>query len=376
MILDRIRLLTILDTLKIASGTKVMEVSYYVKFTIDKAGSAVYLSTTDFQTFMVISYGDIDMIVLDDVPEIFLIKFQQLLSLLKSSTTPDVELCSDNKDGHIKITTNGSFSFPLFKEASQFPSANFENTVAGIWNAGQLKDIWDKISIAISKDVTKLSYQGVHFDGNWATSDNRRFALVRGDAAHTYDGKSVLIPSAIGAVFARCSGDVKIGVNMDGNMLVVANDDTGMLAAIRLIESQFVPYQKLLDSRQQNVTVTIPKIELLGVLSRLSCFTDKLYKVGRFMITATSEGAQMQCDIEHDTGEGTEIIEATDFDFSGVKSVDQMTNTIAFSYHIENLADGVSAVDSQTEVVLNIQPDGKLWIDEDSFSYLLSPITT
>jgi hypothetical protein len=166
---------------------------------------------------------------------------------------------------------------------------------------------------------------------------------------------------------------VKIGINNEGNMIVVTNEGTGLLASMRLIDSPFVPYQKLFDNTQDHIIAKLPKVEILGALKRLCCFTDKIFKVGKFTITATPEGATFRCSIENNVGDGDEIIDAIEFTLAGDQS--QLDDFEAvYSYQIENLAEGIDAVDSQEEVVLSIQPDGKLRIDEDDFSYLLSPI--
>ena len=103
MNLDRIRLARILDTLKLACGNKVMDVSYYVKFVVDKDNHAVYLNTTDFHTFLVIDFGDVALTTLDDVPEVFLIKFKQLHDLVKYSTTEDVAMSYDESNGWVVV---------------------------------------------------------------------------------------------------------------------------------------------------------------------------------------------------------------------------------------------------------------------------------
>tara|TARA_R110002126_G_scaffold8882_1_gene40910 strand:+ start:195 stop:1322 length:1128 start_codon:yes stop_codon:yes gene_type:complete len=373
MILDRMRLLNILDTLKMASGHKVMKISDFVKFTVDKSGGAVYMGATNFETFMIVDYGDVSLCQIEDMPDVFLIEFGRLLNLIKASTTTDAKFSCNAEGDVIKVATNGSFKFPVFKEHDQYPTSDYANNEAGTWQAEELNAIFEKVKIAISKDVTKLSYQGINYDGNWAACDNRRLSVVRGGDNHQYDGKSVLVPATIGELFSRCKGEVKIGVNDDGNMVVITNEGSGLLAAMRLIESPFVPYQRLFDDAKEHIIAKLPKVEILGALKRLGCFTDKIFKVGKLEITTTPTGAQFKCSIENDVGDGAEVIDAMEFEIVGDQS--QLEGfSASYLYQIENLSEGIEAVDSQTEVVLHIQPDGKLRINEDKFSYLLSPI--
>jgi len=371
MILERIRLISILDTLKIAVGNKVMGVSYYVKFMVDAEGGSVFLASTDFQTFLIVDYGDVAMNVLSDVPPEFLIKFKELYDLVKASTTQDVAISRKNpdKDDHIRVTTNGDFDFPTYTKPEQFPSADFDHKVAGSWESDVLKGIWDKVIVAASKDVTKRSYQGVNFDGNWAASDVRRFAIVKSESS--YDGDPMLIPPQLGDVIARCKGDVTIGINGGGNMLIISSPENGIMGGMRLFDVPFVSYEKLFQDRSDVIKIILPKSDFLGTLRRLSCFSEQIYRIGTFTINRTDDGAEIRCTLNQEAGQADETIEAIDFEFQdGV-----MTGKIAeFQYQIDNLADGIGATKSDEDVSLCFQQDGKLWIDEDDFHYLLSRI--
>jgi DNA polymerase III sliding clamp (beta) subunit (PCNA family) len=381
MILDRHRLSDILDTLKISQGNKVMEVSFYVKFMIDSTSHALYLSTTDFHSYIVIDFGDVSLTTLDDVPAEFLIKFQELSNLIKYSTTTDVEITQD-EDGHILVKTNGIFKFALYPDVEQFPTADFEHQPAGEWDAAALLDIWAKVSPVVSKDTTKASYQGVNFDGNWAASDNRRFAIMMSENGEEYSGASMLIPTIFGNVLNRCKGRVVVGPNSGNSMLVVNNPETGMLAAMRLYDAKFVDYKRVFDGRTQYVQLTIPKVDLSGALNRMSCFTDKVFQVGIFTVIFDGDDVTLRCCIRHDTNEGDEDIVVKEFKFeeqldSSVRQqvLDTGPAEVAkFQYQIKNLAAGIDGTDSKDDVLVSLQEDGKLWIDEGPFHYLLSCI--
>ena len=374
MNLDRIRLAKILDTLKLTQGNKVMEVSFYVKFVVDVENHAVYLGTTDFHSFLVIDFGDVALTNLDDVPGEFLIKFKQLHDLVKASTTEDVGFTHVTGNDWIRVVTNGSFEFPVYKEISQFPTADFKHEPAGEWDVPELSDIWEKVSTVVSKDVTKLSYQGVNYDGNWCASDNRRFAMVMGGEDHKYEGDSMLIPTVFGDILSRCSGTVSMGKNNMGNMLVINNPESGLVGAMRLLDAKFVQYERVLEMRSPHIKMVMPKQFLLGTLRRLQCFTDKIFKVGIFTITRSAEGATLRCQIEHDANTGDETLDAMDFEFDG--ELPEVGEVAQFQYQIDNLATGINAVDSQEEVSISFQQDGKLWIDEGGFHYLLSRISS
>jgi len=348
-----------------------MEVSYYVKVIVDRENHAVYFSTTDFHSFILVNFGDVSLSPLDDVPEEFLIRFKPLHDLIKCSTTEDVRLVNGKRKDHIKVTTNGDYEFPTYKEISQFMTADFSFDPIGQWDVPELINIWEKVSTVVSRDVTKASYQGVNFDGNWAASDNRRFAIMRGDDEHQYDGESMLIPIVFGEILSRCSGTVTFGRGSGGGMVVLSNPESGIVAAIRLLDAKFVNYNKVLDSRKPYIRMVMPKEYLLGVLQRMSCFTDKLFKVGIFSILRGEEGASIRCQIEHDAT-GDEELEATDFEMD--QTLPQEGELVSFQYQVDNLATGISVVDSPDEVSISFLEDGKLWIDEGRFSYLLSRI--
>ena len=371
MNLDRARLANVLDTLRLACGNKVMEVSYYVKFVIDKENQAVYLTTTDFHTFIAIDFGDVSLTNLEDVPDEFLIKFKSLHDLIKYSTTEDARLVGTDDGRTIEVTTNGTFKFPCYSEISQFPAADFNYESSGEWDVPVLREIWEKVSTVVSKDVTKISYQGVNFDGNWAASDNRRFALVDADEDHPYEGDSMLIPPVFGDILGKMGGSVTIGRNESGNMLILNNVQNGIIAAMRLLDAKFVNYRKVLENRDQLIKLTMPKPILLGALQRMSCVTDKLFKVGSFKLVRNDDGGvSMLCRISHEASTGAEVVPAINYDG------ELGDNGAEFQYQIDNLADGINAVESNDEVLISFQTDGKLWIDEGDFHYLLSRISS
>ena len=374
MNLDRGRLLQVLDVLKLACGNKVMEVSFFVKFVIDKENHSVYLNTTDYHTFLAIDFGDVSLTNLNDVPDVFLIKFKPLIDLVRYSTTEDVSMEFDEKSNSILVTTDGDFKFPCYKDPEQFPAADYSHTIFGEWDVPAIRDIWEKVSTVVSKDVTKLSYQGVNFDGNWAASDNRRFAIVMGDDENKYDGESMLIPPVLGDILSCCDGTVSVGRNDGGSMLIMSNPQTGLVSATRLIDATFVSYQRVIDSREPFIKLTLAKEFLLGVLQRLSVFTDKMFKIGVFTIVRSESGCELRCQINNDSSEGDEALACISSEFKD--NLPEVGEVAQFKYQIDNLAAGIKAVDSPDEVVISFQEDGKLWIDEDNFHYLLSKITT
>lgn len=373
MILNRSRLIEVLDTLRLAAGNKVMEVSFNVKFIVDRDNHSVYLTTTDFHTFILVDFGDVDLSILDDVPQEFLINFDSFYNLVRASTTDTVLIAqdSDTDENYVYIETNGSFMFPLFGNPSQFPIADFSHTPLASWKVDDLLAIWKKVAPVVSKDVTKLSYQGVNYDGNWAASDNRRFAIY--SSGDSYDGQSVLIPTVFGDLVERCKEEVSVGVNAAGNMFVLTNPQTGIMAAMRLVDAKFVAYDRLLKGRSEYITVTVPKRAILGTLRRIGCFTDKLFKIGKFTICRNDDGVKIRCEIHNESNQGTEEIEATDFEIAD--DAPDEYELASFQYQIDNVAAGIDSVDSKDEVRLSFQRDGKLWIDEDKFHYLLSRVT-
>jgi len=373
LILSRERLGTILSILGTSIGNKVMAVSYNVCFRVDRERNKLLLSTTDFHAYITIDYGDLDLTTLEDVPDIFLIDYKQINAIVKASTTENVEFV-DGKGAHehIKIVTNGEYKFTKWGSPDDFPQADFSYAEVAKWPVPQIKSAWSKAVVAISRDVTKIQYQGVNFDGNFAASDNRRLSVVMGQA--DYGGEAVLLPPVFGEVLKHCKNEVSVGPNTGGNMFIMVCEEIGLVASIRLIDANFQTYKAVFDKRKPGAVVTVPKQDILGAAARLMIFTDQLYKMVKIRVLHTDGDVSIELSITNKNA-GDEIVEATDHDLNGASVQPGGTTCVAeFNYHLDNLLDGVSVTDDPSEVRLDFQEDGKLWIDEEHFHYLITRI--
>lgn len=367
MNLNRQRLVSIFNVLSTAVGNKVMRVADYVCFRVDRDNQKLFISTTDFNAFITMDYGDLTLVNLNDVPDVFLINFKLLYAILRASTTEGVEFTKSKHGDVINIITNGQYDLAMWANVDEFPQANFAYDEIGKWPVPVLQAAWNKAVIAVSKDVTKINYQGVNFDGNFAASDNRRLSVAIGEGQ--YEGEPILLMPTFGAILKSCKNTVSIGPNSSRNMFIVLCEELGLVASIRTIDAKFVDYRRLLTARTDGITVAVPKQDLVGAISRLSIFTDQLYKVITVRVKRLAGGGttmELSINNKNSGAETLELLSAEGITEDGV--------VVDSSYHLENLMDGVVVTENNTQVTMNFESDGKLWIEEPNFKYLLTKI--
>jgi len=365
MILQRQRLVEILNVLNTAVGNKVMKVADFVQFSIDKDKGKLLISSTDFNAFLTMDYGE--GINLDEttVPDTFLIPFGKLSSIVKSSTTDDVRFRS--KGSVIMVKTNGDYRFETWANASDFPSHSFAYQEIGQWPVPRILSAWNKVSIAVSKDVTKIAYQGVNYDGNFAATDNRRLSVVRSEEEES--SESMLLPLIFGDILKHCKNIVSVGPTEGKKTVVIVCEEVGLIASVRLLDAEFQDYQRILSMHEDGVKVTISKQALLSAASRLSTFTDSLYKVVKISLMNMDNTIYLDLDISHDGG-GNESIEVESAEIDDPEP----GKILEFKYHVDNFVDAIGSVSDPEDVSLEFQDRGFLWINEGQYTHLLTPI--
>lgn len=366
MILSRSRLVNVINILGTATGNKVMQVADYIHFRCDREHNKVLISTTDFNAFLTVDYGELGLADISGMPDVFLVNFKKFAAIIKGSTTADVGFT--NKDNAIIVNTNGQYTFEKWAAPDEFPVNTFAYTEMARWPVPTLVSAWNKAVVAVSKDVTKMSYQGVHYDGNFAATDNRRLAVVIGENADD-NAPSMLLPPVFGGVLRHCKNEVSVGPSESGNALIIVCEEVGLIASVRLLDATFQNYKAVIESRSPGVTVTVPKADVVGAAGRLMTFTDTLFKVVKLSVLVVDGEILLNLDIRHQGG-GNESVEVTG---SNQESPDP-GELLSHYYHLDNFVDGVSAVDDPTEVTLDFQDNGFLWIEEGGFHYLLTPI--
>lgn len=372
MILNRQKLTNILGILGNSVGNKILKVADYVFFRVDRENRKLFLSTTDFNCFITINYGDLGISPVDDLPEMFLVQYGMLNSIVKSSTTEEVMIKEEKINGPIVISTNGRYELPRYNEIDEFPDVDYSNKEIGSASVPVVLSAWNKAVISISEDVTRINYQGVNFDGRFAATDNRKLSIV--ESSIPYSGDPLLMMPNFGKILKCCKDTVKIGVSNSGKHMIVSCDQIGMISSIRLIDAKFINYLPLLEKKEDGVVLVLPKVQILGVLSRLSIFTDQLFKV--VCLKVIKRGGSIVADFSvTNQGQGSELITAKSFSLP-MELIDIEDGQLAEEkYQLDNLIDGISVTDDQEEVSLNIQSDGKMWIEEDDFNYLLVKVT-
>lgn len=367
MNLNRQRLVSILNVLSTCVGNKVMRVADYVCFRIDRPNNKLFISTTDFNAFITIDYGDLTLVDLGDVPDMFLVNFKLLHAIVRGSTTENVDFTSSKSGDLIHVRTNGSYDLAVWANTDEFPRANFSYTEVGRWPVPVLQTAWNKAVVAVSKDVTKINYQGVNYDGNFAASDNRRLSVAMSE--ERFDGDPILLMPTFGDIIKSCRNTVSIGPNDSRNMFIIVCEEIGLVASVRTLDAKFVDYKRLLETRGEGIKVTLPKQELIGAVSRLSIFTDQLYKVVNIRIKAVAnQMPTIELSINNKNG-GVEYITAL-----GADGITEEGVVCDSSYHLGNLMDGILVTESNDNIQMLFESNGKLWIEEPNYKYLLTKI--
>lgn len=371
MILNRNHLVGILNVLGTAVGNKIMKVADYVQFRLNRETRRLLISTTDFNAFITVDYGDLALANTDDFPEHFLVDYRLLSAILKASTTADVDIRQDKINGPIVVVTNGTYELPRYADPSEFPVNDYAHKAIGRCAVTQLQAAWSKAVVAVSKDVTKINYQGVNYDGNFAATDNRRLSVA--DTGIEYAGDPLLLMPLFGHVLANCKNEVTIGLSNSAKQIVLVCEEINMVASVRLIDARFAPYKNFLAVKQQGVLMTLPKQDLVGVINRLMILTDQVYKVLNVDIKKIGDKLSLELSISN-KAEGKETITTGQFKLPD-ELLDMGDGQVAkHSYHMSNILDGIIVTDNNDAVTCNLQSDGKLWIEEDKFTYLLTSI--
>jgi DNA polymerase III sliding clamp (beta) subunit (PCNA family) len=371
VILNRQRFVNVLNVLGTAVGNKILAVANFVQFQVDRENRRLLLSTTDFNAFLTVNFGDLALANLDDLPEVFLVDYRLLSSIVKASTTETVDIKELKQNGPIVIITNGQYELPRHHDPAEFPASNYSCREVGRWPVTTLLSAWNKAVVAVSNDVTKINYQGVNFDGSFAATDNRRLSAVLD--LTKYEGDPVLLMPNFGDVLKQCRNEVRIGISDDKKKVILICDEIGLIAAGRLIDAKFAPYRTFLESREDGVQIVLNKSSLLGVLNRLMVCTDQIYKtVG---VKLTKQGEEMEVSLSvNNKAVGVESFKAKSFSLPEVL-MDAGDGVVCdHRYHLGNLLDGISVTEHGDEVNINVEADGKMWIEEQNFMYLLTKI--
>lgn len=367
MILKRDRLVEVLSILGSAVGNKIMKVADYVAFRIDPDNHKVYLATTNFLAYMLIDFGDVSFSRLDDVASFFLIDYKSFNAIVKNSTTDDVTIV--RKGDGVVVTTNGTYEFRVYLKIEEFPVAELECQPIGTWDVPALQTAWKKVSMAVSNDVAKIAYQGINYDGNLAASDGGRLAVIE-NMGPKMDG--ILVPPLFGSILKHCANTISIGKTH--STIIINCEEIGLIASVRLLDAKFVDYQRILSGKVIKSTFTVSKQALLGTLGRLIYFTDNIFKIVQFVLRndgVDSTGLPiitLTLSVSNNSV-GSESIRLSGYD--GESKVGAVISN--HGYHIDNVYDGAGAVETD-EISIGVEGDGKMWISDASFTYLLACI--
>jgi len=358
--LSRVNLLKTLSILGNAVGNKVMQIADFVKISYSAETRRLQMSTTDYNAFLSVDHG---LVAGGDESFDLLIEYKKFANIVRCSTTDDVELI--DKGDYVQVKTNGKYKFQKWQEVSDFPTADFSCDETTEFDAADLASAWSKTVIAVSKDIGKLSFQGVNYDGSFAATDNRRLSVVR-----TSDQQvdPVLLPPTMGSIINQCVGTVDIGVSANGKALVIISQENSMLASVRILDATFPDYRKFLGGAEGGMEVLVSLPDLVGACDRMEAFTDNNDRTFEMEVHG-GESANIQMRVNN-KGAALETIDVrVDGDAGSEGLLSKHT------YMLDHFMAAINVVDSDQIVSFTVKDNGMMWIKESGYLHLLQPIT-
>lgn len=359
-----------LDILKVTSGNKIMQVADFVKIAIDREMQSVYLMTTDYIASTCIGLNNVKI---DDSDQVntFLINVSLLYHILKESNCDVVDIQYDKETDKVVVKANGIYNFVPFSDVESFPVIDFNCERKIKFDAEKLNKIWDCSSLAISRDVTKIEYQGVYFDGNWVSTDGRRVAVSKNGSNEVENLKSI-IPPIFGQIIKNFEGEVSIGISNDNNDIILSCEKLGILCSVRTIAAQFPNYRGILGMREKFLSIIVNKNNLLDIVRRLLILTDKLFKTVDFVFYLDKKILSLLVTSQNgDKGEESIPI----LGFSIENNDEPIGNIFTSRYQIDYLKDGLEKVRSNEGLIdLDIQKSKIMYLEDGEFLYLMSNV--
>jgi DNA polymerase III sliding clamp (beta) subunit (PCNA family) len=369
--LSRVNLLKTLSILGNAVGNKVMVIADFVKISYSSESGRLSMSTTDYNAFINVDHGEVDG---GDQSFDLLIDYKKFANIVRCSTTDNVDIT--DKGEYVRVKTNGTYKFEKWSEIEDFPSADFTSEDLNEFEATKLSSAWSKTVIAVSKDIGKLSFQGVNYDGAFAATDNRRLSCfqIAGDRGGQLP--PVLLPPTSGSIISQCRGNVSIGVSTNGKALVIVSPENSMLASIRILDASFPDYRKFTEGAFEKGSGTIVSLslsELMGACERMQAFTDNDSRTFNLEVHG-GENPSVKMHAQH-KGAAEESVDAS---LNGNYDDFMVSNN---TYMLDHFMTALGVLDSEAFVRFIVKDNGMMWIKEsrsggDEYLHLLQPVTT
>lgn len=359
MKLSRVNLLKTLSILGNAVGNKVMQIADFVKISYSAETRRLQMSTTDYNAFLTVDHGEVDF---GDDSFDLLIEYKKFANIVRCSTTDDVELV--DKGDYVQVKTNGTYKFQKWEDVSDFPSADFSCEKVTEFESTDLASAWSKAVIAVSKDIGKLSFQGVNYDGSFAATDNRRLSVVR-MSDQSLD--PVLLPPTMGSIISQCSGKVDVGVSDNGKALVIVSQENSMLASVRILDATFPDYRKFLATADGGTDVLVSLPELVGACERMEAFTDNTNRTFDMEIHG-GESSSIHMQVNNKGA----ALETMDVKLQGDEAGEGVVSK--HTYMLDHFMAALNVVDSGQVVSFTVKENGMMWIKESTYLHLLQPI--
>ena len=368
MKLSRVDLLKSLSILGNAVGNKVMAIADFVKISYSSESGRLSMSTTDYNAFINVDHGQVNG---GDESFDLLIDYKKFANIVRCSTTDNVDIT--DKGSHVGVKTNGNYKFEKWTEIEDFPSADFTSPDLNEFEATKLSSAWSKTVVAVSKDIGKLSFQGVNYDGSFTATDNRRLSSfqIAGDQR-----PPVLLPPTVGSIINQCRGIVSIGISTNGKALVIMSPENSMLASVRILDASFPDYRKFTDSAYDEasstkVSASLP--ELIGACDRMQAFTDNDSRTFNLELHG-GESPVIKMHALH-KGAAEETVDAV---FEGECDDSVLSKN---TYMLDHFMVALGVLDSESFVSFIVKTNGMMWIREertagDTYLHLLQPVTT
>ncbi len=282
-------------------------------------------------------------------------------------TNVDIEIDENNRaliscgKTNYKIVCLAEDDFPVYPEVKEKATLTLER--------GMLNEMLKRVVIAVSKDETRYSLNGVFFklaDGllTMVATDSHRLAKIEKKIAGTEQAKvEAIVPTKVLSELMRLTaeGEGKVKVVFDDNKVLFSFEDKQIVS--QLVEGQFPQYDSVIPSECKS-KLTCSREELWAATKRVELMAADKSKTTKFEVL--KKGSMLISSSTPDVGEAKDEVK---IDYTG----DDMTVAYNARYVVEALR-VMEEKEVSFELVDTNSPGVMRSPGDDSFLYVIMPI--
>ena len=242
------------------------------------------LTTTDMNNYVTIKETGINC---EDFSTVIMIDTFSKIVAKTTSETMTIEIT----DSSLKLIGNGTYNIPLCTDEEgnlvNFPSYSFpeqfnEETVKYI----TIKNIIDTNGSCIAGDMTTPCLTGYYFGSNTITTDSAAICITKSKVFN----ESMLISTRVMDLFTLLgTNDITVRVANDKIMFITKDIIIGATLMTEIDDYPAEAIESYLTA-EFGSKIKVDKISLLGVLERMSIFTDNIYDNNTVTLTFSNKG--------------------------------------------------------------------------------------